>query len=82
MGKGRIVAHIVNDGLLSMDNGGVIAASEMQADHVQRACRKLFAQIHGNLSRLHNLLLAGLIAEQLLFYAEKFCRVFLDRLDR
>ena len=82
MSESRVMPHIVNDRLLSMNDGGVISASEMQSYRIERACRQFFTEIHRNLPCLNDFLFAGFVAKQLLFNAEKFCCVFLDRLNR
>ena len=62
-------------------HSGVVLATAVQSDVGQRALRHFLREVHGDLTCLHNLTLAGLALEQFKRQIEVIANDFLDVVD-
>ena len=67
--------------LATVNDRGMIAASEMFPDRFQRILGKRLRQVHGDLAGLHDLTLAGLLQELVVRNIKILTYHFLDRIN-
>ena len=77
----RIFFHQSFNRIDCMNDGGMIAPAEVQADGFQGAGRRLFCDVHGNLPGLRDFLFARLGAQEIIRNREILADDFLDVFD-